>query len=131
MYLYMDRKHKRNDPSCRFNCLQSAHKWFNTGDISKQTVSGWVRSVFYTGLLGSQWGESSPHLTYTNFQVRELRVFDSSLAFHQSYSLKQVMEAASWKNDNTFVSFYLRDFAQMGVFNFCRSICGRSESSYN
>ena len=25
------------------------------------------------------------------------------------------MEAASWKNDNTFVSFYLRDIAQMGV----------------
>ena len=41
------------------------------------------------------------------------------------------MEAASWKNDNTFVSFYLRDFAQMGVFNFCRSICSWSESSYN
>ena len=26
-------------------------KWFNTGDISKQTVSGWVRSVFKQAYL--------------------------------------------------------------------------------
>ena len=69
-------------------------KWFNTGDISKQTVSGWVGSVFKQAYLAVK-GENLPHLTYTNFQVRDLRAFDSSLAFHQSYSLKQVMEAAS------------------------------------
>ena len=95
------------------NVCEVHTKWFNTGEISKQTVSGWVRSVFKQAYLAVK-GENLPHLTYTNFQVGELRAFDSSLAFHQSYSLKQVMEAASWMNDNTFVSFYLRDIAQMG-----------------
>ena len=33
----------------------------------------------------------------------------TSLAFHQHHSLKQVMEAASWRVDSTFASFYLRD----------------------
>ena len=58
--------------------------------------------------------EDIPHLTHTNFQARELRAFASSLAFHQNYSLKQVMETASWRNNNTFVSFYLRYLSQMG-----------------
>ena len=111
--IYMDRKHKGNDPSCRFKRLLSAHKVGHTGDISKKTVSGWVRSVIKQAYLAVE-EEDLPHLTYTNFQVRELRAFASSLAFHQSYSLKQVMEAASWRNDNTFVSFYLRDISQMG-----------------
>ena len=42
-------------------------------------------------------------------QARELRAMATSLAFHQHHSLKQVMEAASWRVDSTFASFYLRD----------------------
>ena len=109
--IYMDRKHRGNDPSCRFKRLLSAHKVGHTGDINKQTVSGWVRSVIKQAYLAVE-EEDLPHLTYTNFQARELGAF--ALAFHQSYSLKQVMEAASWRNDNTFVFFYLRDISQMG-----------------
>ena len=53
--------------------------------------------------------EDIPHLTSQNVQARELRAIATSLAFHQHHLLKQVMEAACWRVDSTFASFYLRD----------------------
>ena len=96
-----------------FRHLLCAFKLGHIGDISKQTVSGWIRQLIKQAYSAVQ-DEDIPHLTHTNFQARELRAFAYSLAFHQNYSLKQVMEAASWRNNNTFVSFYLRDLSQMG-----------------
>ena len=82
------------------------------GDISKQTVSVWIRHLIKPAYSEVQ-DEDIPHLTHTNFQARELRAFASSLVIHQNYSLKQYMymEAASWRNNNMFVSFYLRDLS--------------------
>ena len=110
---YLKLKHKGLDPNNRFRRLLCAFKLGHIGDISKQTVSGWIRQLIKQAYSSVQ-DEDIPHLTHTNFQARELRAFASSLAFHQNYSLKQVMEAASWRNNNTFVSFYLRDLSQMG-----------------
>ena len=110
---YLKLKHKGHDPNNRFRRLLCAFKFGHNGDISKQTVSGWIRQLIKQAYSEVQ-DEDIPHLTHTNFQARELRAFASSLAFHQNYSLKQVMEAASWRNNNTFVSFYLRDLSQMG-----------------
>ena len=110
---YLKLKHKGLDPNNRFRRLLCAFKLGHIGDISKQTVSGWIRQLIKQTYSAGQ-DEDIPHLTHTNFQARELRAFASSLAFHQNYSLKQVMEAASWRNNNTFVSFYLRDLSQMG-----------------
>ena len=110
---YLKLKHKGLDPNNRFRRLLCAFKLGHIGDISKQTVSGWIRQLIKQAYSAVQ-DEDIPHLTHTNFQARELRAFASSLAFHQNYSLKQVMEAASWRNNNTFVSFYLRDLSQMG-----------------
>ena len=110
---YLKLKHKGQDPNNRFRRLLCAFKLGHTGDISKETVSGWIRQLIKQAYSEVQ-DEDIPHLTHTNFQARELRAFASSLAFHQNYSLKQVMEAASWRNNNTFVSFYLRDLSQMG-----------------
>ena len=112
---YLKLKHKGLDPNNRFRRLLCAFKLGHIGDISKQTVSGWIRQLFKQAYSAVQ-DEDIPHLTHTNFQARELRAFASSLAFHQNYSLKQVMEAASWRNNNTFVSFYLRDLSQMGMW---------------
>ena len=110
---YLKLKHKGLDPNNRFRRLLCAFKLGHIGDISKQTVSGWIRQLIKQAYSAVQ-DEDIPHLTHTNFQARELRAFASSLAFHQNYSLKQVMEVASWRNNNTFVSFYLRDLSQMG-----------------
>ena len=110
---YLKLRHKGQDPNNRFRRLLCAFKLGHTGDISKQTVSGWIRQLIKQAYSAVQ-DEDIPHLTHTNFQARELRAFASSLGFHQNYSLKQVMEAASWRNNNTFVSFYLRDLSQIG-----------------
>ena len=98
---YLKLKHRGLDPNNRFHRLLCAFKLGHTGDISKQTVSGWIRQLIKQAYSAVQ-DEDIPHLTYTNFQARELRAFASSLAFHQNYSLKQVMEVASWRNNNTF-----------------------------
>ena len=88
-------------------CLQTwAHQRYIQADGVK-----WIRQLIKQAYSEVQ-DEDIPHLTHTNFQARELRAFASSLAFHQNYSLKQVM--TSWRNNNAFVSFYLRDHSQMG-----------------
>jgi len=78
------------------------------GDILKPTISGWIK-----GLIRSAYSdirdEDTPHLTHINCQARELRAMATSLAFHQHHSVKQVMDAASWRVDSTFAAFYLRD----------------------
>ena len=90
-----------------------AFKYGHTCDISQQMVSGWIRHLIKQADSEVQ-DEDFPHLTHINFQAKELRAFSSSLVLHQNYTLKQVMDAASWRNNNTFVSFYLRDLSQMG-----------------
>ena len=88
---YLKLKHKGLDHNNRFRRLLCAFKLGHIGDISKQTVSGWIRQLIKQAYSAVQ-DEDIPHLTHTNFQARELRAFASSLAFHQNYSLKQVME---------------------------------------
>ncbi len=74
------------------------------------TISSWIK-----GLISSAYekvdNDDLPHLTHTNFQARELRAMATSLAFHQHHSLRQIMQAASWRSDTKFVSFYLRDLS--------------------
>ena len=101
---YLKLKYKGQDLNNRFRRLLCAFKLGHTGDISKQTVSGWIRQLIkqaYSAVSG--WGHPSPNPH--QLQAREFRAFASSLAFHQNYSLKQVMETASWRNNNTFVHF--------------------------
>ena len=106
LLFYTDRT-KVCDPS-RQRRLFIAFKPGHKGDIVKVTISGWIK-----GLIRSAYGkvdcDDVPHLTHTQFQARELRAMATSLAFHQHHSLRQVMDAASWRADGTFASFYLRD----------------------
>ena len=81
---YLKLKHKGQDLNNRFCRLLCAFKLGHTGDISKQTVSGWIRQLIKQAYSAVQ-DEDIPHLTHTNFQARELRAFASSLAFHQNY----------------------------------------------
>ena len=74
-------------------------------DIAKATISGWIKGIIRFAYSEAQ-NEDVPHLTSQNMQARELRAMAT---FHQHHSLKQVMEAACWRVDSTFTSFYLRD----------------------
>ena len=76
-------------------------------DIAKATISGWIKGIIRSAYSETK-KEDIPHLTSQNVQARELRAMATSLTFHQHHSLKQVMEAACWRVDSTFASFYLR-----------------------
>ena len=77
-------------------------------DIAKASISGWIKGIIRSAYSEAK-SEDIPHLTSQNVQARELRAMATSLAFHQHHLLKQVMEAACWRVDSTFASFYLRD----------------------
>ena len=106
---YLDRTKAGLDPK-RPKRLFVAHKVGHSGDIGKTTISGWVKTVIRDA-YESVSEEDLPFLTYKNFQAREVRALATSLAFHQHYSLSQVMKAASWRASGTFAAFYLRDIS--------------------
>lgn len=91
--------------------LLIAHKLGHSGDITKHTVSGWIKSTIRSAYMEVR-DSDLPHLTHTNFQARELRAYATTLAFNHHHSLKQVMSAASWRRGGTFAQFYLRDVSQ-------------------
>ena len=78
----------------------------HNGDLVKVTISGWINALIKSAYEKVE-NDDVPHLTHRNFQARELRAMATSLAFHQYHSLKQIMEAASWRSDGMFASFYL------------------------
>lgn len=108
--MFYTHRTKTRDDETRLKRLFISFKPGHKGDIVKQTISGWIK-----GLIKSAYekveGDDVPHLTHQNFQARELRALATSLAFHQHHSLKQIMEAASWRANGTFASFYLRDLS--------------------
>lgn len=84
-----------------------AYKEGHKGDIVKQTVAGWMKATIREAY--SEIEEDDIPLTSFSLQVRELRAMSTSLAFHQTYSLAQVMSAAQWRSQGTFAQFYYRD----------------------
>ena len=81
-------------------------------DITKNTISRWIREVIisaYKCLPPDQ----------RNFRARahEVRALAASLAFKCTTSLKEVLDAAYWKSENTFINFYLRDISRLNEEN--------------
>ena len=106
---YLDRT-KAGTKADRPKRLFVAHKQGHTGDIGKSTISGWIKTVI-RDTYAVVTDEDVPFPTYQNFQAREVRALATSLAFHQHYSVAQVMKAAAWRSSGTFASFYLRDIS--------------------
>ena len=106
---YLD-KTKAGVDQNRLKRLFISFKPGHKGDLVKVTISGWIKALIRSAYEKIE-NDDVPHLTHTNFQARELRAMATSLAFHQHHSLKQIMEAASWRSDGTFASFYLRELS--------------------
>ena len=80
-----------------------------SSDISKNTISGWIRSLL--------------HLVYTNANkdaaslcgrtTHAIRSMASSLAFSGQVDIEEVLKACSWKSHTTFSEFYLKDMSQV------------------
>ena len=89
-------KHLRSGPEHYFRCPLCAFKT-DTGILYPSRHSGCV--IYLINQAYSEVrDEEIPHLTHTNFQARELRAITSYLAFHQNYSLKQIIGTATWRN---------------------------------
>ena len=106
---YLDRT-KAGVNQDRFKRLFVSFKPGHKGDLVKVTISGWIKALIKSAYEKVE-NDDVPHLTHRNFQARELRAMATSLAFHQHHSLRQIMEAASWRADGTFASFYLRELS--------------------
>ena len=71
-------------------------------DVSVNTISRWVVAVVREAysLQGESLQEARAH---------EVRAWSASVALEHSLALADILEAAFWKNERTFLNFYLRD----------------------
>ena len=73
--------------------------------ISKNTISYWIRNVISDAYKNSHERDTE----LVKVKAHEVRAIATSLLFKKNSSLSEVMEAASWRSNTTFSSFYLRD----------------------
>ena len=78
-----------------------------TEEISKSTISQWLRQV----ILEAHTSPSSHNVTISRATPHEIRAIASSIAFYHSLALSDILQACTWKSDNVFTSYYLRDVA--------------------
>lgn len=82
-----------------------SHSQLHPKDVTKNTISFWIKSVIKDAYAkAGRWDTSLHKIT-----AHELRAFATSLRFSKSLSLSDVMDAASWRGESTFARFYLRD----------------------
>ena len=82
---------------------------FNTNykrDIKVSTISRWLARVV-------KMAYERAHQNAPSTRAHELRALAASLAFEHSIPLHQVLEAAFWKSDATFIHHYLRDTSRL------------------
>jgi hypothetical protein len=73
---------------------------------TKATIARWISSVIETCYKAAHIDlPSAP-------KAHQVRAMAASSALYAGFSLKQVMEAASWTTENTFINCYLRDIAK-------------------
>ena len=81
---------------------------FYKKDIIASTLSNWLRKVIARAYEVEN-GNTRALNPRDIRRAHEIRAWASSLAFQQSWSLSEVLQAAYWKSVSPFISFYLRD----------------------
>lgn len=71
-------------------------------DVSSNTFSRWVSLVV-------RQAYSSEGLTLPSHRAHDLRAWSASLAAAKNVAIHEIMAAAYWKSENTFINYYLRD----------------------
>lgn len=79
------------------------------GDIGVQSITRWIKKTV-------QWAYEIAHtdkdvLQLHQIRAHEVRALSASLALLANVSTENILRAASWKSQNTFTSFYLRDLS--------------------
>lgn len=73
--------------------------------VTKNTLSAWVVKLIRSAYASATSDECRLYQTSTH----EVRAIAASLALQATYSLDDVLAAASWANSTTFTEYYLRD----------------------
>ena len=76
----------------------------NKKDISAGTISRWLSQT-----VRSAYAQTSKDLSVLAPRAHEVRALATSSAFQHSVPLRHLLEAAYWRSENPFISFYLRD----------------------
>ena len=71
--------------------------------MSKNGISYMLRELIIHSGASSQSGQAP--------RARSIRGMSTSSAFSRNWSLRSVLEAASWRSNTVFTSFYLRDLS--------------------
>lgn len=73
--------------------------------VTRNTISRWIRMVIRLAYQGV----NQDLLDSLKISAHEVRALSTSVAFQRNLSVPDVMQAASWRCQSTFASFYLRD----------------------
>ena len=102
------REYLRRTATIRVSSSKRLFISYQTGrgtDVTKNTISFWLKSLIKSAYSNSGRDDFTLH----QIKPHELRALSTSLVFSKNLSVKEVMEAASWKGESTFARFYLRD----------------------
>lgn len=90
-----------------FVSMKSGH----TKDISKATISSWIKKTIVLAYKNSNQKDWDAH----KVKAHQVRALASSTAFYNKAPLNEVLKACTWTSHNTFTSFYLHNMSeQMG-----------------
>ena len=102
-YLRRTRRY-RTDVNTRLFLSFGRHK----KEVSKSAISYWIRQVIIKAFRALPDSDFPLH----KVNPQEVRAVATSLLFWKNLALRQVMEAARWRCNTTFVSFYLRSLSR-------------------
>ena len=74
--------------------------------LSVKTISTWICKAIFLAY------ESSGVETLNKFKAHDVRAISSSWALFNSASLNEVLSAGFWRNENSFISHYLRSMSK-------------------
>jgi hypothetical protein len=75
-------------------------------EISKATISNWIKKTISMCLLQAGVHPSTVHIT-----AHSVRKAGASLAFRGNIALQDILDAGSWVTDSTFISYYFASMA--------------------
>lgn len=77
-------------------------------DIHVNTLSSWISQLIE--FCYKQPGRHALRLSGKN--AHEVRAYAASLLHKGCWNMEDILMSGSWKNDNTFISHYLRDLSE-------------------
>lgn len=91
---------------------------------SKDTVARWIVEAIRFAY------DSASTKDFDNFHAHDTRSISTSWALFQGVSIQDILEAASWKAESTFSSFYVRDMVS-GRADLSRTVIAAASSGYS